>query len=220
MKRRAFIALISGLAIALPLASYAQLAKQPLKQIGVLADQAPCPLQRESLIVRRLGELGWIEGQTIAFDCVSTGEEDRQFAASALGFTWQDFPATTANDYDEIFARLAAEHFDAVSIPGLPLNNENRTRICELVLRHRIPDISDGASWAKCGLLLTYGQDFTWSVSHAMHYVDKILRGAQPGDLAVEQATKLLLTINLKTAKELGLTVPPSLTARADEVIE
>ena len=92
--------------------------------------------------------------------------------------------------------------------------------ICQLALRHRIPAVGEGASWAKCGLLLTYGQDSSWSAARAMDYVDKILRGAKPGDLPVEQATKLGLTINLKTAKELGLTVPPSLIARADELIE
>jgi putative ABC transport system substrate-binding protein len=330
MMRRAFINLIGGLAIAWPLAGYAQQPKQPLKRVGILASQVPCPLQSDNLIVRRLGELGWIEGQTMVFGCVSAigrpdqvpalarelvsrrpdvlsagpwpfvsalkqetttipivmlytwepvrlglitslarpegnvtgvawfyllpkqmellkeivpdlkrvafisgvgGEqvwpeagkivgEDQQIVASSLGSTWQDFRATAASDYDEIFAHLSAEHFDAVNVPGVPLNSENQTRICELALRHRIPAVSEVPSWAKCGFLLTYGQDYTWSVSRAMDYVDKILRGAKPSDLPVEQATKLLLTINLKTAKELGLTVPPSLIARADEVIE
>jgi putative ABC transport system substrate-binding protein len=72
----------------------------------------------------------------------------------------------------------------------------------------------------KGGLLLAYGQDIYWSITRGSEYVDKILRGAKPGDLPVEEATKLELTINLKTAKTLGLTVPPSLIARADEVIE
>ena len=109
---------------------------------------------------------------------------------------------------------------DAAYIPGIPVNLQNQTRICQLALRHRIPAVSEDTPWARCGLLLSYGQDLLWSVLRAMEYVDKILRGAKPSDLPVEQATKLLLTINLKTAKELGLTVPPSLIARADEVIE
>src|SRR5262245_1514342 len=71
MRWRMFIALIGGLAIAWPLPSYAQQPKQPLKSIGVLAAQVPCPLQPDDLIVRRLGELGWVEGQNLAFDCVS-----------------------------------------------------------------------------------------------------------------------------------------------------
>jgi putative ABC transport system substrate-binding protein len=148
------------------------------------------------------------------------GNEDTQIAASALGFTWQMFRSAAPSDYDEIFARLEAEHFDAAYIPTDPFNTNNSTRICQLALRHRIPAVTEPAGWAEEGLLLTYGQDYPWSVARAMEYVDKILRGAKPGDLPVEQSPKLLLTINLKTAKELGITVPPSLIARADEVIE
>jgi putative ABC transport system substrate-binding protein len=130
------------------------------------------------------------------------------------------FRPAVASDYDEIFARLAAEQFDAAYLPSTPFHNNNATRICQLALRYRIPAISETSQWAKDGLLLSYAQDVSWSTVRAMDYVDKILRGAKPSDLPVEQATKLLLTINLKTAKELGLTVPPSLIARADEVVE
>jgi putative tryptophan/tyrosine transport system substrate-binding protein len=147
-------------------------------------------------------------------------EEYLTITASALALTWQKFPAAAASDYDEIFARLAAEHFDAAYIPGTPFNLNNRMRICQLALRYQIPTVSETSNWAKAGLLLAYGQDAFESGSAAMHYVDKILRGAKPSDLPVEQATKLLLAINLKTAKTLGLTVPPEVIARADEVIE
>src|SRR5215813_4424703 len=326
MKRRKLITVIGGLAIAWPLASYAQEPKQPLKRVGVLLSFVPCPLKPDHLIVRRQGELGWIEGQTMVFECVSavgrldqlptlarelvsrrpdvlmapiwtfvgalkeetttipivmltgwepvrlglianfarpggnvTGvawlgltpkqmelvkeivpnlrrvayvaagvgagyasqevakivEEDRQIAASAFGVTWQVFRPAAANDYDEIFARLAAEHFDAAYITGDAFNTQNRTRICQLALRYRIPAVSQSSEWPKGGLLLSYGQDIPWSVARAMDYVDKILRGAKPSDLPVEQATKFELVINLKTARELGLTVPPSLIARA-----
>jgi putative ABC transport system substrate-binding protein len=128
------------------------------------------------------------------------------------------FRPSVASDYDEIFARLAAEHFDAAYISSNPFNLQNSTRIGRLALSHLIPTVS--AQMAKDGLLLTYGQDPIWSRVRAAEYVDKILRGAKPNDLPVEQATKLLLTINLKTAKALGLTVPPSLLDRADQVIE
>ena len=84
----------------------------------------------------------------------------------------------------------------------------------------RIPAVSGDSEWARGGLLLTYGQDGRWTSARAADYIDKILRGAKPNDLPVEQATKIDLVINLKTAKELGLTVPPSLIARANEVIE
>ena len=120
----------------------------------------------------------------------------------------------------EIFVRLAAEHFDAAYIPSTPFNLNNRPRICQLALRYQIPAVSESSNWAKAGLLLAYGQDAFGGMMRATDYVDEILRGAKPSDLPVEQATKFELLINLKTAKTLGLTVPPSLLARADEVIE
>jgi ABC-type uncharacterized transport system substrate-binding protein len=183
------------------------------------------PKQMELLkeIVPNLRRVAYVSGATGAAsspEVSKIGEEDRQIAASTLGFKWQIFPAAVASDYDEIFARLAAEHFDAAYIPNNPLDINNLTRICQLALRHRIPTISVAARWAKGGLLLTYGQGSSWGDAHAMGYVDKILRGANPSDLPVEQATNVELVINLKTAKDLGLTVPPSLIARADEVIE
>jgi putative tryptophan/tyrosine transport system substrate-binding protein len=153
-------------------------------------------------------------------EAAKVAEENWTIAGRTLGFTWQAFPAAVANDYDTIFARLAAEHFDAALIPGTPFNFNNSTRICQLALRHRMPAVGETVGWAKCGLLLTYGQDFPSSVARGMVYVDKILRGAKPSDLPVEQATKVQLVINLRTAKELGIIIPPALLARADEVIE
>jgi putative ABC transport system substrate-binding protein len=123
---------------------------------------------------------------------------DRKIAASGLGFTWQVFRSAAASDYDEIFAHLTAEHFDAAYIPATPFNNDNSTRVCQLALRHRIPAVSETAAWAKEGLLLTYGQDYPWSAVRAMDFVDKILRDAKPSDLPVEQATKFELVINLR----------------------
>jgi putative tryptophan/tyrosine transport system substrate-binding protein len=84
----------------------------------------------------------------------------------------------------------------------------------------RIPTVGEWAAFAKGGFLFSYGQDFLPGFMHAQEYIDKILRGAKPSELAVEQATKLQLVINLKTAKTLGLVAPPSLLAWADEVIE
>ena len=170
--------------------------------------------------MRRVAYVVGVPGVAYPPEAIKMGEEDRQIAASTLGFTWQVFRSAAASDYDAIFARLAVEHFDAAYIPTDPFNTNNLTRICQLALRHRIPAVTEPARWAREGLLLTYGQDYSWSVARAMEYVDKILRGAKPSDLPVEQATQFELVINLKTAKELGLSVPPSLIARADEVIE
>jgi putative ABC transport system substrate-binding protein len=125
-----------------------------------------------------------------------------------------------ASDYDEVFARIATELFDAAVISPDPLTQQNAARIIELALRHRIPTVGTrcpgqraGYSWATAKML---DGDFV----RGAEYIDRILHGAKPSDLPVEQATKLELAINLKTAKALDLTVPPSLLARADEVIE
>jgi putative ABC transport system substrate-binding protein len=112
-----------------------------------------------------------------------------------LGFTWQRFRAAVANDYDEIFARLAVEHFDAAAIQPDPLTQQNAKRVIELALRHRIPTVGPSPDWAKRGLLLGYGQTIRWIAVRGAEYVDKILRGAKPSDLPVEQPTKLELDL-------------------------
>jgi putative ABC transport system substrate-binding protein len=170
-------------------------------------------------IVPRLGRLALLAAATDP-EVIKGQEATITIAASQLGFAWQRFQPVVANDYDEIFARLAAGHFDAAYIVSDPLSSPNIAHIAQLALRHLIPTIGEGASWVEDGLLLGYAQDYRWTLPRASEYVDKILRGAKPGDLPVEQATTLLLTINLKTAKALGLTVSPSLLARAEEVIE
>src|SRR5262249_17505947 len=106
-------------------------------------------------------------------------EENRQIAASALGFTWQNFTAAAASDYDEIFARLAAEHFDAAYILADPFNANNLTRISQLALRYRIPTVGNAAWWAKGGLLLAYSQDNLWGARYGVRREDTAWRQAK-----------------------------------------
>ena len=96
-------------------------------------------------------------------------EESITIAAGRLGFSWQLFRAVVVNDYDEIFARLAAEHFDAAYLQGTPVTAqpENITRISQLALRHQIPTVSETALYAERGLLLTYGQNYDQGVARA-----------------------------------------------------
>jgi putative tryptophan/tyrosine transport system substrate-binding protein len=169
-------------------------------------------------IVPHLRRLARVASEYQDPTAAQTGEEDVTIAASRLGFTWQRFRPVVASDYDEVFARIAAERFDAALISPDPLTQQNAARVIELALRHRIPTVGASAAWAKGGLLLSYGQDDRWGLARGAEYIDKILHGAKPSDLPVEQATKVELAINLKTAKALGLTVPPSLLARADDV--
>jgi len=171
-------------------------------------------------IVPHLRRLALVASEYQDFKTAQNLEESITIAASTLGFTWQRFRPVVASDYDEVFARIATEHFDAAVISPDPLTQQNAARITELALRHRLPTVGTSVSWAKGGLLLGYGQDTRWGFVRGAEYIDRILHGAKPSDLPVEQATKLELAINLKTAKALDLTVPPSLLARADEVIE
>jgi putative ABC transport system substrate-binding protein len=97
---------------------------------------------------------------------------------------------------------------------------ETRTQVAQLALKYRLPAMVAHRQIVEAGGLLSYGADIEDLYRHAAVYVDKILKGAKPGDLPVEQATKFELVINLKTAKALGLTIPPSLLQRADQVIE
>jgi putative tryptophan/tyrosine transport system substrate-binding protein len=103
-----------------------------------------------------------------------------------------------------------------------PLFNihSRRTRLADMAVRHHLPSIYEEVSYVRDGGLMSYGPDFGDMYRRAAIYVDKILKGAKPGDLPIEQPKTFNLTINLKTAKALGLTIPQSILARADEVIE
>jgi putative ABC transport system substrate-binding protein len=123
-------------------------------------------------------------------------------------------------DYEGAFSTLAAERADALFVLSSPLLNRDRKRIIALAARHRLPAIYEWGESAEDGGLLAYGAEGRDLNRRVAAYVDKILKGAKPGDLPIEQPTAFELVINLKTAKALGLTIPPSLLARADQVIE
>jgi putative tryptophan/tyrosine transport system substrate-binding protein len=147
-------------------------------------------------------------------------EKDATVAAKTLGFEWQRFGAEVPEDFAVIFERLQAEGFDAAYVVPSSPAVANQRRIGELASNHRIATLSEFPSFAKNGILLTYGVDLNSVLSRAAEYIDKILRSAKPADLPVEQPTKFELVINLQTAKALGLTIPESFLLRADEVIE
>jgi len=146
---------------------------------------------------------------------------EAQSAAPRLGLKLQDVEVRTPDDLDGAFASIVRERSAAlVVLPDPLLAAVLRGRIAEHATRNRLPAMCTFKEQAQAGCLLSYGPSLPVNYRHAATYVDKILKGAKPADLPVEQPTKFELVINLKTAKALGLTIPPALLLRADEVIQ
>jgi ABC-type uncharacterized transport system substrate-binding protein len=146
--------------------------------------------------------------------------EELPETARQLGMTFLILEATTVEELDIAFASAAAQHADAIIPVADILFVNNVTRVTALAAKHRLPAVYLFRLFTANGGLVSYGFDITDLLRRAGDYVDKILKGTKPADLPVERPTKFELVINMKTAKALGLTVPPSLLARADEVIE
>jgi putative tryptophan/tyrosine transport system substrate-binding protein len=139
--------------------------------------------------------------------------------ARSMGVALPIVEATTADELDSAFASAVAQQADAMIVLGDSLTNQEAPRVTALAANHHLPAIYLFRQFAPGGLI-TYGPDIADLLRRAGGYVDKILKGTKPADLPVEQPTKFELVINAKMAKALGLTVPPSLLIRADEVIE
>jgi putative ABC transport system substrate-binding protein len=139
--------------------------------------------------------------------------------ARKLGVALPIVGATTADELDTAFASAVAQHADAMIVFGDYLTNQEAPRVTALAANHHLPAIYLIRQFANGGLIV-YGPDIADLLRRAGGYVDKILNGTKPADLPVEQPAKFELVINMKTAKALGLTVPPSLLVRADELIE
>ena len=145
--------------------------------------------------------------------------EEAQKAASSLGIKLFAVEVR-GGDYAHAFSTIAAERAAALLVGATPFFMRDRKRIIELAAKHRLPAMYEWPEQVDDGGLMSYGATQSALVQRAAGYVDRILKGAKPGDLPVEQPTKFELVINRKTAKALGLTLPPSLLSRADRVIE
>ena len=145
---------------------------------------------------------------------------DVQQAARSLGLRLQRLDVRRPEDLEKAFASLTRERPEALAPLPSSMFRAHRARIVELAARYRLPGIYEYRGFADAGGLMSYGVDIVELFRSAATYVDKILKGAKPADLPVEQPTKFELVINLKTAKALGLTIPPSVLGRADQVIE
>src|SRR5262249_37435759 len=141
-------------------------------------------------------------------------------SARALGLTIQPWEVRDADDFDKVFAAMGKQRPDGLYVPANALMNRNRKRIVGFALKSRLPSVHGTTESVDAGGLMYYGADLADSNRRVAYYVDRILKGAKPADLPVEQPTKFELVINLKTAKQIGLTIPPTVLARADKVIK
>ena len=141
-------------------------------------------------------------------------------AARSVGVNLQVLEARTPDDFERAFAAMARARAEALLVVADSIFGYSRVRLQGLVARSRLPAMYGLREHVEAGGLMSYAADVRDNFRRAAGYVDKILKGAKPGDLPVEQPTKFELVINLKTAKALGLTIPPALLARADQVIE
>ena len=147
-------------------------------------------------------------------------ESGFDIAARALGLRVLPVSVRSVDELPGAFETAVRERAKAMFIDNGPLLNTHRARVAELAITHRLPWVAQDRVYPVAGALMSYGTDWDDLVRRSASYVDRILKGAKPADLPVEQPTKFELVINLKTAKALGLTIPPSVLARADELIQ
>jgi len=141
-------------------------------------------------------------------------------AARALGLTIKLWEVQGTDGFERVFAALNKERPDGLYVSLGPLMLANGKRIAGYALKSRLPSIYVRREFVDAGGLMSYGADLADSYRRVAYFVDRILKGAKPADLPVEQPTKFELVINLKTAKQIGLTIPPNVLARADKVIK
>jgi putative ABC transport system substrate-binding protein len=141
-------------------------------------------------------------------------------AARALGVRLQVVEARGPADFDRAFSNMTRARAGALTVLPNAMFSSERRRLVDLAAKHRLPAVYPLREFVDAGGLMSYGANLADLFRRAATYVDKILKGGKPADLPVEQPTKFELVLNAKTAKALGLTIPPSLLGRADEVIQ
>jgi putative tryptophan/tyrosine transport system substrate-binding protein len=145
--------------------------------------------------------------------------KEAEVAAQVLGVQLHIVEARGADEIDRAFTTIAKERMRALLILNDPIFFAHRNRFAELSVKHRLAAVSGTLEYTEAGGLMAYGPSFRDMYRRAAMYVDRILKGTQPADLPIEQPTKFELIINLKAAKQIGLTIPPNVLARADKVI-
>jgi len=146
--------------------------------------------------------------------------KETQLAAQALGVQLKMFEVRSPNDFEGVFLSMSKERPGALVVISSPMLLNNRGQIIALVTKQRLPAVYTLKEYVDAGGLMSYGVSLPALFRRAATYVDKILKGAKPADLPVEQPTKFEFIINLKAAKQIGVTIPPNVLARADKVIK
>ena len=141
-------------------------------------------------------------------------------AARALGLTIQPWEVRPAEGFDRVFAAMGKQRPDGLFVLSGPLMGVNQKRIAGFALKNRLPSMYGSREAVEAGGLMSYGADLTDSYRRVAYFVDRILKGAKPADLPVEQPTKFEFVINLNTAKQIGVTIPPEVLARASRLIK
>jgi len=169
-------------------------------------------------IVPKLSRMAVLGSSTLPGNAQTLRETE--LAAGALGVKLQFVDVLSPKDVEAAFQRAVNGRADALLAQGSGILNAHRTQVADLAIKSRLPAMYYAAEFVEAGGLMSYGVDFADLFRRAATYVDKILKGAKPADLPVEQPTKFELVINLKAAKQIGLTIPPNVLARADRVIK
>jgi putative tryptophan/tyrosine transport system substrate-binding protein len=146
--------------------------------------------------------------------------KETEIAAQALKIKMQLVPVRGPDEFEEAFAAMKRENANALVIIRGSFTSFHRRKLVELAAKNRLPAMCEVAAFAADGCLMSYGPDQPYSWRRAATFVDKILKGSNPADLPVEGPTKFDLVIKLKTAKQIGVTIPPNVLARADRVIK
>jgi putative ABC transport system substrate-binding protein len=184
----------------------------------VLSDMAPKELELLKEMLPGASRIGVLWNPTTPSNSIAL--KATEHAAEGLKLRLRTRETRTADDFESAFLALSKERVDAVLELSSPLSRSERWKIAALALKFRLPLMVASRERAVAGALVSYGADPQDLYRLSASYVDKILRGAKPGDLPVEQPTKFELVINMKTAKALGLTIPQSILLRANEVIQ
>jgi ABC transporter substrate binding protein len=213
-----------------------------IPRIGVLYLGAPHSNPNFDVFVQGLRELGYIDGKNILIEYrFAEGKEDRlpelatelvrlkvdaaleakatQKVAGPLGVALQDRGVKDPNELEVVFAVMTKDRPDAFLALMDPVLISYRKRILDFLAKNRLPAIFQSSDWVEAGGLISYGPDYPDMFRRAAALMDKILKGAKPADIPVEQPTKFELAINLKTAKQIGVTIPDSVLFQADKVI-